>query len=274
MPPPGYSRERPHCFVLTLPGGGSYFFQAGTPDLVAEWVSTCNYWAARLSKEPLSGGVSNMEYGWNRVADSSGPSADDDLEEIASIRSGHSRRSYASSAFHSSALGAGADRTHVNEWKPPQVPLAPSHLGEEAQLDALRRHSAIVQRELAQHGALRGPMTRLVRRRSSPRSDPSPSPSSPTDLASSPPPSTRSQYPSRSAAGSMALANWERKSQHLGAEGVKYRTYVDALASAVHLRALRRGKKQVERMLELADRDADEATEELAVGLSPLDDGR
>ncbi|GAA5833819.1 hypothetical protein JCM9279_001632 [Rhodotorula babjevae] len=242
MPPPGYSRERPHCFVLTLPGGGSYFFQAGTPDLVAEWVSTCNYWAARLSKEPLSGGVSNMEYGWNRVADSSSVGADDDLEDIASIRSGRSRRSYASSAFHSSALGAGADRTHVNEWKPPQVPLAPSHLGEEAQLEALRRHSVIVQRELAQHGALRGPMTRL--------------------------------YPSRSAAGSKALANWERKSQHLAAEGVKYRTYVDALASAIHLRALRRGKKQVERMLELADRDADEATEERAVGLSPLDDGR
>ncbi|KPV74837.1 uncharacterized protein RHOBADRAFT_53773 [Rhodotorula graminis WP1] len=244
MPPPGYSRERPHCFVLTLPGGGSYFFQAGTPDLVAEWVSTCNYWAARHSKEPLSGGVSNIEYGWNRVADSTSTAGgDDDLEEIASIRSGHSRRSYASSAFHSSALGAGADRTHVNEWKPPQVPLVPSHLGEEAQLDALSRHSAIVQRELAQHGALRGPMTRL--------------------------------YPSRSAAGAKALANWERKSQHLVAEGVKYRTYVDALATAVHLRALRRGKKQVERMLELADRDADEATEELAaVGLSPLDDGR
>ncbi|TNY24717.1 hypothetical protein DMC30DRAFT_345458 [Rhodotorula diobovata] len=241
MPPPGYSRERPHCFVLTLPGGGSYFFQAGTPDLVAEWVSTCNYWAARLSKEPLSGGVSNMEYGWNRVAAPAAPD-EDEREEIASIRSGHSRLSYASSAFHSSALGSGADRTHVNEWKPPQVPLAPSQLPEEAQLEALRKHAGIVERELAQHNALRAPMLRL--------------------------------YPSRSAAGTKALSNWERKAQHLVAEGTKYRTYVDALASAVRLRALRRGQKEVARMLERADAgaDEDEEAEELVAGLTPYEE--
>src|SRR6201996_5951054 len=67
LPPPGYNRQRPHCMVLTLANGGVYFFQAGTEELVNEWVSTCNYWAARTSKEPLAGGVSNMEYGWNRV---------------------------------------------------------------------------------------------------------------------------------------------------------------------------------------------------------------
>lgn len=67
LPPPGYNRSRPHCFVLTLSTDAVYFFQAGTEDLVNEWVSTCNYWAARTSKEPLSGGVSNMEYGWSRV---------------------------------------------------------------------------------------------------------------------------------------------------------------------------------------------------------------
>ena len=61
--------------VLTLANGGVYFFQAGTEELVNEWVSTCNYWAARTSKEPLAGGVSNMEYGWNRVMD-----LDDDEE--------------------------------------------------------------------------------------------------------------------------------------------------------------------------------------------------
>ncbi|KAJ7040960.1 hypothetical protein C8F04DRAFT_1305673 [Mycena alexandri] len=32
-----------------------------------KWVSTCNYWATRTSKEPLVGGVSNMEYGWNHI---------------------------------------------------------------------------------------------------------------------------------------------------------------------------------------------------------------
>lgn len=163
MPPPGYSRERPHCFVLTLPNGGSYFFQAGTPDLVGEWVATCNYWSARLSKEPLSGGVSNMEYGWNRVDLGSNDDDDDEREEIASIRSGHSRMSYASSAFHSGATSGGVnDRVLINEWKPPQVPLQPSTLTEEAQLEALRRHVAILQEELMQHSLLRSPMLRLV----------------------------------------------------------------------------------------------------------------
>jgi PH/SEC7 domain-containing protein len=168
MPAPGYSRERPHCFVLTLPNGGSYFFQAGTPDLVAEWVATCNYWSARLSKEPLSGGVSNMEYGWNRAEPvSPNPNEDDDYEEIASIRSGHSRVSRAESSFsYNSGTGStygNSDRIHINDWKPPQVPLTPSNLPEEVQLDALRRHGNIVKKELAQHTALRPAMIRLVR---------------------------------------------------------------------------------------------------------------
>lgn len=76
LPPPGYNRARPHVFALTLPSGAVYFFQAGTEDLVAEWVSTCNYWAARTSRQPLAGGVSNMEYGWNKVL----PHLDDDDE--------------------------------------------------------------------------------------------------------------------------------------------------------------------------------------------------
>lgn len=77
LPPPGYNRDRPHVFALTVPSGAVYFFQAGTEDLVQEWVSTCNYWAARSSRQPLAGGVSNMEYGWNKVL----PRQDDEDEE-------------------------------------------------------------------------------------------------------------------------------------------------------------------------------------------------
>lgn len=51
------------------------------------------------------------------------------------------------------------------------------------------------------------------------------------------------------------MANWTRKAQHLDAERVKYETYVEALSSAIKLRALHNGKKEVERMLA----DADEA---------------
>lgn len=67
LPPPGYNRQRPHVFALTLPNGSVFFFQTGHEELVQEWVSTCNYWAARQSREPLAGGVSNMDYGWNKV---------------------------------------------------------------------------------------------------------------------------------------------------------------------------------------------------------------
>lgn len=50
-----------------------------------------------------------------------------------------------------------------------------------------------------------------------------------------------------------ASANWEKKSQHLLSESVKYRTYIDHLERAIRLRALRRGQKEVENMLEAAD---------------------
>ncbi|GAA6059042.1 hypothetical protein JCM10212_001267 [Sporobolomyces blumeae] len=247
MPPPGYSRDRPHCFVLTLPSGGSFFFQAGTPDLVAEWVSTCNYWSARLSKEPLSGGVSNVEYGWNKVDRLDGGDDDDDREEIASIRSGrsgHSRISYAGSAFHSAGVGSSLnvnDRISITDWKPPNVPLTPSTLAEEAQLEHLKRHVVIVQAELAHHNELRAPMTKL--------------------------------YSSRSSNYARALANWERKSQHLLAEIVKWSTYIDALTSAVRLRSIQRGKKEVEAMLKSADLDDedDENDDDIVTRLSPFE---
>lgn len=168
MPAPGYSSNRPHCFVLTLPTGGSYFFQAGTRDLIGEWVATCNYWAARLSREPLSGGVSNMEYGWNRVADREVESISEDVETAESIRSGKSGRSSFSRGGppSSSTLGLATsyhDRIHINDWKPPNVPEGSSTLSEEAQLESLTRHVEIIRVELALHNALRGPMSKLVR---------------------------------------------------------------------------------------------------------------
>lgn len=83
LPPPGYNRLRPHVFALTLSDGAVFFFQAGHEELVQEWVSTCNYWAARQSREPLAGGVSNMEYGWNRVLPASTYDANSDDEILA-----------------------------------------------------------------------------------------------------------------------------------------------------------------------------------------------
>lgn len=64
LPPPGYSRQRPHVWALSLPTGAVHLFQVGTPEICKEFVTTANYWSARLSTHPLVGGISNIEYGW------------------------------------------------------------------------------------------------------------------------------------------------------------------------------------------------------------------
>lgn len=147
--------------VLTLANGGVYFFQAGTEELVNEWVSTCNYWAARTSKEPLTGGVSNMEYGWNRVLDP------DNNSDTVSVRSCRSQRSkYSKKDFAASVRGDKSpysDRTFINDWKPPMPPSVASVHDEEGQMDALQKHASALKEDLVQHNELRTPMMGLVR---------------------------------------------------------------------------------------------------------------
>lgn len=162
--------------VLTLANGGVYFFQAGTEELVNEWVSTCNYWAARQSKEPLAGGVSNMEYGWNRVLDPvtrarsiSEDSYAVDNSDKASIRSERSGRSrYKQKDFPATVRAEKspwADRVFINDWKPPMPPSVPSNHDEETQMEALQKHVAALKTDLVEHNELRTPMTKLVRHR-------------------------------------------------------------------------------------------------------------
>lgn len=174
LPPPGYNK-RAHCMVLTMANRGVYFFQAGTEELVNEWVSTCNYWAARTSKEPLSGGVSNMEYGWNRVADVYGNGRslsqteiqrESELADTVSVRSGKSSRSRYGwkdgSATIRGPYSPRADKTFINEWKAPLPPTVSSVHDEESQLDALKKHVVSLKKELEVHNELREPMTALV----------------------------------------------------------------------------------------------------------------
>ncbi|CAK5265616.1 unnamed protein product [Mycena citricolor] len=220
LPSPGYNRQRPYCMVLTLANGGVYFFQAGTEELVNEWVSTCNYWAARTSKEPLAGGVSNMEYGWNRLDDSSHSQSETDVptdrSDVMSVRSTRSTRS---KFGYSGTMRASpwADRTAINDWKPPMPPTVSSPHDEETQLEALRKHVASMKRELKQHNEYREPMAAL--------------------------------YQPRSANAIKAQNNWEKKSQYLLTEIVKYDSYIDSLQSAISLRHVKRGEKALERAL-------------------------
>ncbi|KAI0087982.1 hypothetical protein BDY19DRAFT_994406 [Irpex rosettiformis] len=228
LPPPGYNRQRPHCMVLTLANGGVYFFQAGTEELVNEWVSTCNYWAARQSKEPLAGGVSNMEYGWNRVLDpvtrTKSISDDDrtfDKSEAASIRSERSNRSrFKRKDIPASLRGDKSpwhDRIIINDWKPPMPPSVPSNHDEETQMEALQKHVAALKDDLVEHNELRLPMTQL--------------------------------YVPRSSNAAKALANWEKRSQYILTEIVKYESYIDSLQAAMNLRLKKRGEKALEKAL-------------------------
>ncbi|KAG9316335.1 hypothetical protein JVU11DRAFT_2366, partial [Chiua virens] len=173
LPPPGYNRQRPHCMVLTLANGGVYFFQAGTEELVNEWVSTCNYWAARTSKEPLAGGVSNMEYGWSRVSDKHPRSASDndvhrdyDRTDTLSVRSGRSNRSKfgwrEGVATVRAPMSPWKDRTTISDWKPPIPPMISSIHDEEAQLEALQKYVGMLKQDLKHHNELREPMAALM----------------------------------------------------------------------------------------------------------------
>ncbi|KAG5652351.1 hypothetical protein H0H81_005328 [Sphagnurus paluster] len=230
LPPPGYNRQRPYCMVLTMANGAVYFFQAGTEELVNEWVSTCNYWAARTSKEPLAGGVSNMEYGWNRVADPypHGRSHSDsesvqekDHTDALSVRSGRSTRSKfgwrEGAATVRGTHSPWAEKTLINEWKPPLPPTVSSVHDEEAQLDALRKHVSAMKKDLERHNEYREPMTAL--------------------------------YQPRTTNAVKAQTNWEKKSQWLLTEIVKYESYIDSLQSAMSLRLKKRGEKALERAL-------------------------
>ncbi|KAI8062569.1 hypothetical protein BC940DRAFT_308569 [Gongronella butleri] len=98
LPPPGYSKARPHVFALQLADGGVYLFQATSQDDVLSWVATCNYWAARTSKLPLQGGVTNMEYGWGDCLDASQNNENDEND----------------------------NGPYLYEWQPPATPMAAS----------------------------------------------------------------------------------------------------------------------------------------------------
>ncbi|KAK3896940.1 hypothetical protein C8A05DRAFT_48241 [Staphylotrichum tortipilum] len=279
LPPPGYSRTRPHVWALSLPTGAVHLFQVGTPEICKEFVTTANYWSARLSTHPLVGGISNIEYGWsdaiiassltttttNDSAPTTSPpptkshsrsgsaataaAASAAISGIIGRSSLQSSRSMRSASFDfSSAIRPGSgssgvlgsslprhhplhpphhggvppnpnqslnklpgDRIHITDWSPPSQSLRPSPLGESEQLESLLAYVRSVETELQSHNALRSPML--------------------------------GAFSPRSANAGKAMANWERKSEYLLREIVKFRTYVESLKEAER----RRGEVYAER---------------------------
>ncbi|CAG8505665.1 9367_t:CDS:10 [Dentiscutata erythropus] len=209
LPPPGYNRSRPHVFALSMPNGGLYFYQAGTAELVDEWVSTCNYWAARMSKEPLTGGVSNMEYGWGRCLE---PILDnDEFSDKKSVMSDHRSIMSGGSTYAS-------DRIFVNEWKAPIPPGVSSNLDEAGQLAALKKYKDDLEEELEQHKNFWDPMSKL--------------------------------FSPRSSNHTKAFSNWERKSQWLLYEIIKYTTYIECIENSMVIREKKRKERAKLKMKE------------------------
>lgn len=205
LPPPGYSKSRPHVWALSLPTGAVHLFQVGTPEIAREFVSTANYWSARLSKEPLVGGISNIEYGWGESV-INGALVNADSNRTPPSSSGHHRPSLQSSIRSSIDQQTArpklpADRVHISDWSPPQQSMAASSMSEDGQLSSLQNYVRNIENELQRHNELRSAMV----------------------LAFSP------RHPN----ASKAMANWERKSSYLLREIVKFRTYIDSLQAAL-----------------------------------------
>lgn len=204
LPPPGYSKSRPHVWALSLPTGAVHLFQVGTPEIAREFVSAANYWSARLSKEPLVGGISNIEYGWGDSV-INGALINTDSNRTPPSSSGH--RPSIQSSIRSSVDQQGirpklpADRVHISDWSPPQQSMVASSLSEADQLISLQAYVRNIENELQKHNELRPAM----------------------GLAFSP------RHPN----ATKAMVNWERKSSYLLREIVKFRTYIDSLRGAL-----------------------------------------
>lgn len=207
LPLPGYSKARPHVWALSLPTGAVHLFQVGTADIVKEFVTTANYWSARLSNHPLVGGISNIEYGWS-----------DDIVNnplVTAINEQNTRPSTSgarpsmqsslrSSLDHGYVGGIRSrlpgDRIAINDWSPPIQSMRASNLMEPDQLRTLTAYVQSVEEELQRHNMLRNPML----------------------LA----------YTPRHPNAQKAMANWEKKSSYLLREIVKFTTYIDSLHTA------------------------------------------
>lgn len=255
LPPPGYSKSRPHVFALSLPSGAVHLFQVGTPEIAREYVCTANYWSARLSKEPLVGGVSNVEYGWsdsvvNAALQASNISTSD-LVHSSGRPSTSSPTPYPPTSFQKPRNNSIATPENSRSMHSPTPSASFS-------LNASARPS--FQGSLRSRSSIDAPRPNVIRSRL---------PADRLPLAEWTPPqqsltaSTLSEddqlealqryvhsieeelarhnelrssmvhaFSPRSVNGTKAMHNWERKSSYLLREIVKFRTYVDVLAFA------------------------------------------
>lgn len=118
------SHGRKHVWQLLLSSGEVHLFAVGTDELVQEWTDTANYWAAKLTKEPLLGAVDNADYGWGAC--------------LATLED----------SLHADKPG---DRAHLQAWQPDPIPLMQSDLPVHDQLDVMQNYVGKLQDELVIH---------------------------------------------------------------------------------------------------------------------------
>ncbi|KAI7903926.1 uncharacterized protein BX663DRAFT_485418 [Cokeromyces recurvatus] len=135
LPPPGYNRNRPFVFAIQESNGGVHLIHTSSNEQMIEWVNTCNYWSARQSKEPLQGGVSNVEYGW-------GSCLDDVILDLDAVENNEKVTGH---FIHD------PDKVHISHWIPPAPTMVSSVLDEEAQLESLQKYVALLNDEINEH---------------------------------------------------------------------------------------------------------------------------
>lgn len=244
LPAPGYSKQRPYVFALSLPTGAVHLFQVGTETIIKEWVMTANYWSARLSNHPLVGGISNIEYGWSDavintsamtavneapndgvsrppVSGSNNDSRSPPRTSISGTRPSI-QSSLRSSLDHASGGSfrpkLPADKITISDWTPPTQSMRASTLSEDEQFAYLTDYVSGVEEELGKHQMVRGGMGLAV----------SVSVSAYRFILTN----YVLQFSKSSPNAVKVTNNWEKKSSYLLREIVKFRTYIDTLEAA------------------------------------------
>lgn len=149
-------KDHPHVWSLITASGQRHAFATGSQELVDEWVLTANYWAGRVSKEPLLGAVGSAEYGWGEQLTESAAQQDEAPDAVP--RTATSTRSKRT---------APGDQLIIQEWRPEPHSTMTSTLPVVEQLAVLSRVLVATQEEHKQHQAKQARALDLF----SPRSD-------------------------------------------------------------------------------------------------------
>ncbi|OMH83747.1 hypothetical protein AX774_g2762 [Zancudomyces culisetae] len=285
MPPPGYSKKKPHVVALSASADRLYLFQTASDAEAQYWASVMNFWAALDSSvpDPSSFVTNKPVYGWNQVATTKASVRSISSTFNSQVTAAHSEsnntsspvsfqestRSLSSVFSPSGSFGTNATnflrefrkQSSVQHWTPPLDPFYPASLKFKyllfvssnqssqpnqvsqsnqsnqsnqssqsndqsdfdffsiATADLLSRqlcvftaHIALLDNELSAHQLNYLSISSKLKSSSISGSI-----------------SSTSNSSSQSKAHSVTIHNWEKRSQYLLAELIKYKNYLDLL---------------------------------------------